>query len=83
MKLEPSTKKAIPDDTVRAHTLYSISIIEREKDGDNKIKGTFIQYLDLNATVIPRAITDPLMAKATKTWFEELNKFYVKNHKKL
>jgi hypothetical protein len=42
MKLEPSTKKAIPDDTVRAHTLYSISIIEREKDGDNKIKGTFI-----------------------------------------
>jgi hypothetical protein len=42
MKLELSKKKAIPDDTVRASTIYSISVIEREKEGDNKIKGTFI-----------------------------------------
>jgi len=28
-------------------------------------------------------VLDPFMAKATKSWFDELNKFYVKNHKKL
>jgi hypothetical protein len=32
----------VPSETVRATTIYSISIIERELEGENKIKGTFI-----------------------------------------
>ena len=70
----------MPEDTVRGDVIISISKLERLDDG--KIKLTFLSKCNMFMNV-PKAISDPFLAKTTKTWYDSIKKHYMKNHKKL
>ena len=76
------TTKPTPEGAVRADSIISVSVVERAQDG--KIHVTYLTQCDMFFEyAIPRAVVDPFLVKATKQWYQNLDKHYTKNHKRL
>ena len=53
-----------------------------EKEEDDRLKMT--HYANINAFVdMPAMVTDPFVVSSCKTWFDSLNKHYLKNYKNI
>ena len=66
--------------TVRANTLINCAIMRR--DSDNRILVSTLTQCDFKIKV-PAFMITTFLPKATKNWYESINKFYSKNHKNL
>ena len=67
---------------IRADSIISVSKVERAPDG--KIHVTYLTQCNMMLDyAIPKAVVDPFMVKATKQWYQNLDKHYTKNHKRL
>ena len=76
-----STAKSIKTDTVRADILVSVSKMYRDTS-DGRIKFVFVTMHDMKMKM-PRILAEPLLVKNTKSWFDNLTKYYVKNQNRL
>ena len=80
-RLVQSTAKSIQPDTVRADILVSVSKMYRDTS-DGRIKLVFMTMPDMKMNM-PRMVAEPLLVKNTKSWFDNLTKYYVKNQNRL
>ena len=72
---------AVPKDTIRGETIYNFGIMERDPS-DNKIKFSVVTQADFKISV-PAFMMTSFLPKATKQWFDTVQKHYQKNHKNL
>ena len=72
------------DDTllekVRADVLFNVTKIYRNEQG--KIEILIINNIDPKGK-LPKIVVGALLAKSTKTWYDNVVKYYTKNHKNL
>ena len=66
--------------TVRCDTLININMIWRAPDG--KIHSILISQADFKIKA-PTFMTNSFLPKATKNWRESVDKYYLKNNKKM
>ena len=69
-----------PNETVRAYTIYNVGIMERLPSG--KVHLTMLSQCDFK-TSVPAFMISSFLPKATKGWYDNVVKYYNKNHKKL
>jgi hypothetical protein len=74
------TEYPLPDETIRADSILSVSKMERLDDG--KIKLVFLSKANPFVNV-PRSIMEPFLSKSSKSWLDSIKKHYTKNHKTL
>ena len=74
--------KPVPADTFRGETIYNFGIMERDPEDNNKIKFSVVTQADFKINV-PAFMLTTFLPKATKTWFDTVQKHYQKNHKNL
>lgn len=79
-KLNPSQQVPLPGNTTRMDILYDIYIIERMEDG--KVKVTFAQS-HVPTSSLPRLVIEESIPTGIKSFYTDLQKFYIKNHKEI
>ena len=70
-----------PNDMVRGFTVYNISMMERDPETSNIVIRNLTQC-DFKSP-IPSFMITSFLPKATKQYYENICKYYNKNHKKL
>jgi len=65
---------------VRGDVINAAAMLERTSEG--KIRLLYLSQTNLFVNA-PKMILEPFMTKSTKTWYDNVNKFYQKNFKKL
>mmetsp|Transcript_35609 Transcript_35609/g.54449 ORF Transcript_35609/g.54449 Transcript_35609/m.54449 type:complete len:254 (-) Transcript_35609:2-763(-) len=73
-------QKPSPADTIRGETLYNFACVYREQDGS--LKMSVVTQCDFKIQV-PSFMLTSFLPKATKNWFDNVCKYYMKNHKKM
>ncbi len=63
----------LPADTVRGEVLNAAAVMERTPEGKIRLLYLSQTKLFINA---PKMVTEPFMTKSTKTWYDNVNKFY-------
>ena len=74
------TDYPLPKETVRGDSQLNVSKMERLPDG--KIKMVFISKSDIQMKA-PKTLMESFLQKGTKKWYDDIKKYYTKNHKKL
>ena len=69
-----------PNQTIRGFTIFNVGIMQRLDDG--KISMDIVTQCDFKISV-PSFMLTSFLPKATKAWYDNVVKYYNKNHKKL
>lgn len=79
---EGTQSEEVFDDTVnekvRADVLFNVTKIYRNNQG--KIEMVIINNIDPKGK-LPMVVVGALLAKSTKAWYDNVVKYYTKNHK--
>lgn len=70
-----------PENRVRGFTIFNCAIMERNPT-TNEIECRVVTQCDFKMS-IPVFIVSSFVPKATKAWYDNIVKYYNKNHKKL
>ena len=72
----------VPKETTRGDTFYNVSCIYRDENDGNKVKLVSVIQCDWKLK-LPQFVYSSVLPKGAKSWHENVQKFYMKNYKKL
>lgn len=71
----------VPEETTRGTTVFNFGMFERDPN-DGKIHGTICTQCDFKID-IPSFMLTTFLPNASKAWYQNVTKYYIKNYKKL